>query len=127
MAVLLAIAVVAGSALLWIGIPVGGLWAAGSLTDTASTFLLVILLVVPAAMAAFGWLLDRVNSLYEEAHGGAAGPRTRSAWLVSSSDSRPRRPRTLLDVAMTASATAALLLMGIWFFFLAESPLAPLP
>ena len=127
MAVLLGMAVVTGSALLWIGIPLGGLWAAGELTGKASTFLLVILLAVPAAMVAFGWLLYRVNALYEEAHGGPAGPPLRSAWLVSASDRPTRGPRTLLDVSMTASATVALILMTVWFFFLAESPLAPLP
>jgi hypothetical protein len=127
MAALLAIAVVAGSALLWIGIPLGGLWVAGELTGRASTFLLVILLTVPTAMVAFGWVLYRVNGLYEEAHGGPTGPRPRAAWLVSSSERRPLGRRTLLDVSMTASATAALILLTVWFFFLAESPLAPLP
>ena len=51
---------------------------------------------------------------------------------MSSSDERgtlrrARGPRTLLDVSMTASAVAALVLMAVWFFFLAEAPLAPLP
>jgi len=30
------------------------------------------------------------------------------------------RPRAVVDVAMTVSATAALLLMAIWFFFYTE-------
>jgi flagellar biosynthesis protein FliQ len=129
---LLAAAVMAGSALLWIGIPIAGLWAAGEVTDKASTFLLVILLAVPSAMVAFGWLLYRVNALYEQALGRPETGPVRSAWLVSSSDERrafrrARGPRTLLDVSMTASAVAALVLMAIWFFFLAEAPLAPLP
>ena len=129
---LLAAAVMAGSALLWIGIPIAGLWAAGEVTDTASTFLLVILLAVPTAMVAFGWLLYRVNALYEQMLGRPEAPPSRSAWLVSSSDERrtfrrARGQRTLLDVSMTASAVAALVLMAIWFFFLAEAPLAPLP
>jgi flagellar biosynthesis protein FliQ len=129
---LLAAAVMAGSAFLWIGIPVAGLWAAGELTDEVSTFLLAILLVVPTAMVAFGWLLYRVNALYEAVLDRPEGPPARSAWLVSSSDERgalrrARGRRTLLDVSMTASAIAALVLMAVWFFFLAEAPLAPLP
>jgi hypothetical protein len=124
--------VVLGSAFLWIGIPLGGLWLAGELTHEASTFLLVILLAVPTAMVAFGWLLYRLGALYEQARGGPARPPSRAAWLVSSSDERSaqrraRGPRTLTDVSMTASAVTALILMAIWFFFLAESPLAPLP
>ena len=39
---------------------------------------------VPAAMVAFGWLLYRLNALYEGLHGAPEGPPARSAWLVSS-------------------------------------------
>jgi hypothetical protein len=127
---LLAAGVVLGSAFLWIGIPLCGLWLAGELTSRPTTFLLVILIAVPTSMVVFAWLLYRVNGLYEETRGGPAGPPSRSAWLVSSSDERgvarrARRPRTLMDASMTASAVAALILMAIWFFFLADSPLAP--
>ena len=38
-----------------------------------------------------------------------------------------RGQRQLIDVAMTASIVAALVLMIVWFFFLAEMRLAPLP
>ena len=129
---LLAAGVVLGSALLWIGIPLLGLWLAGEITNTVSTFLLVILIAVPASMVLFGWILYRINALYERMHGAPEGPPARSAWLVSSSEERSalrraRGPRTLIDIAMTASAVAALILMTIWFFFLAEAPLAPLP
>ena len=82
-------------------------------------------------MVVFGWLLYRLNALYEEMRGGPAGPPHRSAWLASSSAERgtlrrARGPRTLLDVSMTASAVAALVLIAIWFFFFADAPLAPL-
>jgi hypothetical protein len=125
-------ALVAGSLVLWIGLPLLGMWAAGELTADAEEFLLVILLAVPTSMAAFGWLLYRVNSVYERLHGGPGRPPARSAWLVASSDERARLrrargPRPLIDLAMTASAWAAVVLLAIWFFFLAESPLAPLP
>jgi hypothetical protein len=67
-----------------------------------------------------------VNDRYERTRGaGDAGGRRRSAWLVSSSDERSRvrrerAPRALIDVAMTVSATTALVLMAIWFFFFSE-------
>ena len=32
-----------------------------------------------------------------------------------------------IDVSMTASAVAAFVLIAIWFFFFADSPLAPVP
>jgi hypothetical protein len=122
----LAIAVLLGSAALWIGIPFGGLWLAGELTTTAQGFLFATLGGIPLAMTASAWLLYRVNDLYERSRGAEDGSgRRRSAWLVSSSDERSRvrrarAPRALIDVAMTVSATTALILMAIWFFFFSE-------
>jgi hypothetical protein len=123
---LLGLAVVLGSAALWIGIPLGGLWLAGELTTTAQGFLFATLGGIPLAMTAFAWLLYRVNDRYERSRGAeAASGHRRSAWLVSSSDERnrvrrARAPRALIDVAMTVSATAALVLMAIWFFFFSK-------
>ena len=122
----LAVAVVLGSAALWIGIPFGGLWLAGELTSTAHGFLLATLGGIPLAMTAAAWLLYRVNDLYERSRGAPdGGGRRRSAWLVSSSDERnrvrrARAPRPLIDVAMTVSAATALVLMAIWFFFYSQ-------
>jgi hypothetical protein len=123
---LLAVAIVLGSAALWIGIPFGGLWLAGELTTTAQGFLFATLGGIPLAMTVFAWLLYRVNDLYERSRGpDASGGRRRSPWLVSSSDERSRvrrarAPRQLIDVAMTVSATTALVLMAIWFFFFSQ-------
>ena len=122
----LAVAVVLGSAALWIGIPFGGLWLAGELTSTAQGFLFATLGGIPLAMTASAWLLYRVNDLYERSRGTEdGGGRRRSAWLVSSSDERnrlrrARAPRALIDVAMTVSASTALVLMAIWFFFYSQ-------
>jgi hypothetical protein len=129
----LALLIVLGSGLLWIGIPVGGLWLAGELTTTNQGFLFATLGGIPPAMIAFGWVLYRVNRVYERLRGGeGAGPRARAAWLVSFSDERGRQrraraPRPLIDVAMTVSAVTAMALLVFWFFFLAEGPLTPAP
>jgi hypothetical protein len=125
----LAACIVVGSGLLWIGIPWGGFWLAGELTTSPESFLFAALGGVPLAMVAFGWLLYRLNGLYEGLRGGdrraAVG---RAAWLVSSSDERgrlrrARAPRSLIDVAMTASAVSALVLLVVWFFFFAHMTL----
>jgi hypothetical protein len=122
----LAVAVVAGSAVLWIGIPVLGLWLAGKFTTTAEGFLFATLGGIPLAMVAFGWVLYRVNGVYEGSRApDAEGERQHSAWLVSLSDERgvsrrARAPRRLIDVAMTVSISIALVLMAVWFFFLSE-------
>jgi hypothetical protein len=122
----LALAIVVGSAVLWIGIPLSGMWLAGKFTTTAEGFLFATLGGIPLAMVVFGWVLYRVNDLYVRRHGpDDAGDRPRSAWLVSLSDERgrsrrERAPRRLIDVAMTASLSVALVVMVIWFFFLSE-------
>ena len=87
---LLAVGVVRGERRALDRPPVAGLWAAGEVTDDAETFLFVVLLGIPLSMVAFGWLLYRVNALYEEMRGGPGGPPHRSAWLASSSGERER-------------------------------------
>ena len=120
----LALTLVAGSAFVWIGVPLGGLWLAGRITTDANHFLLFTLCAIPTAMVVFGWLLYRLNRLYEGMRAERAGAAVqRSAWLRSSSDARRlarEGPRPLIDMAMTASAWAAVILMATWFFFFAE-------
>jgi hypothetical protein len=127
----LALVIVAGSAFLWIGLPVLGFWLAGELTTSAQSFLFATLGGIPPAMVGFGWLLYRLNGIYESLLGSerrSAGGR--SPWLTSLSAERAafrrrREPPRLIDIAMTASAIAALVLMLVWFFFFAETFLAP--
>lgn len=122
----LAVAIVAGSAFLWIGIPLLGLWVAGRFTTTAEGFLFATLGGIPLVMVAFGWVLYRVNGMYLRSLGPERESEQRhSAWLVSVSDERgvarrARAPRRLIDVAMTVSISIALVLMAIWFFFLSQ-------
>ena len=129
---LLAATIVLGSAFVWIGIPVLGFWLAGQITSDQQIFLFTAFGVIPLSMIGFGWLLYRINAVYESLLGddrpGAGG---RSPWLVSLSDERARSrrqraPRRLIDVAMTASAITAMFLMLVWFFFIAETILAPM-
>ena len=128
----LAVVIVAGSALLWIGVPIAGFWVAGQLTTTAEGFLLFVLGAVPLAMVLAGWGLYRVSARYEALRGGDPGEAGRPAWLLSLSEERPkvrrrRARRTLIDVAMTASIVTALVLLVTWFFFLAEMRLVTPP
>ena len=112
----LAVAIVFGSLFLWIGVPVLGMWAAGQLTTSSVGFLFANLAGVPLTMIATGFVIYRLNAIYEGIRPGerrAASPR--SAWNVSlseerSGDRRARAPRPLVDVAMTASAVTALVL-----------------
>ena len=128
---LLAVLLVLGSAFLWIGLPVLGCLLAGELTTTPVGFLFAVLGGVPLSMVVFGFLLHRVNVVYEGLRGRESGRPPRSAWLGSvsgerASHRRAREPRPLLDVAMTASAILALVLLLVWFFFFAHQFLAPM-
>ena len=127
----LAICIVLGSLFLWIGIPVGLLWVGGQLTSTNTGFLFAALAGIPLAMTGFGWLLYRLNGIYEGLRGDAPTGPSRNPLLTSLSAERAgwrraKAPRRLIDVAMTGSAIAALVLLLVWFFFLAEMHLAPL-
>jgi hypothetical protein len=127
----MAMTIVIGSGVLWIGLPPLGLWIAGEVTHTNTGFLFAALGGIPLAMVGGGWLLYRLNARYEALRGGGSEPTGRSAWLVSQSEERAgfrrqRAPRALVDVAMTTSAVVAIVLMVIWFFFLAEMKLAPM-
>jgi hypothetical protein len=132
MAAFLAVVIVLGSLMLWIGVPIGGFWVAGHLFTESTRIVLFCLVAIPLTMVLTGFLLYRVNGIYESLRGGEARPPGRSGWLVSHTDERRsarlrRGPRQLIDVAMTSSIVIALLLMVFWFFFAAEMRLAPLP
>jgi hypothetical protein len=128
----LALVIVLGCGVLWIGVPIAGFWVAGQLFTKSTHFLMFALVTIPLTMVLVGFGLYRVNALYMSLREEEAGPRPRSGWLVSTTDERRnlrlrRGPRQLIDVAMTASIVSALVLMIVWFFFLAEMRLAPLP
>jgi hypothetical protein len=129
---LLAVVIVLGSLVLWIGVPIGGFWVAGHLFTQSTRVVLFSLVAIPLTMVLTGFLLYRVNGIYESLRGGDERPAGRSGWLVSHSDERrstrlKRGPRQLIDMAMSASIVIALLLMVFWFFFAAQMRLAPLP
>ena len=128
----LAVGIVFGSLFLWIGVPVLGMWIAGQVTTSSVGFLFATLGGIPVTMVATGFAIYRLNALYEEVRPGERrAPQSRSAWNVSLSEERAgyrraRAARPLVDVAMTASAITALVLLLVWFFFIAEMQLAPM-
>jgi hypothetical protein len=128
----LAVVIVAGSALVWIGVPAAGFWAAAQVTSDGVGAVLLALLVIPPTMATFGWLLYLAGARYEALRGRPSRRRSAPAWRVSLSEERAdarRRAggRPLVDVAMTVSAAVALVVLTVWFFFFAELRLSPFP
>jgi hypothetical protein len=126
----LALVIVVGSLITWIGIPLFWVWIAGQLIDEYPSIYLLALAACPLTMILWGWLLYRVNAIYlalsppPEAAPGVQ----RSAWLGSlSGDRKPRRRQaTLLDASMIVSVIIALTAMAVWFFVFAHNT-GPLP
>jgi hypothetical protein len=128
----LAVVIVLGSLVLWIGVPVAGIWVAGQITTDAVGAVLFALVAVPAAMVALGWLLYRASGRYEALRGTERRAPSPPAWRSSLSEERAterrrRGGRPLIDIAMTVSAVTAVLVLSVWFFFFAEYRLSPLP
>jgi uncharacterized membrane protein (DUF485 family) len=124
---LLAGAIVLGSGLLWVGVPVLTFWLAAQVTSDSVRGVLFALLVIPTAMVAGAFALYRLNGRYEQLRGADPGPRRPDAWRGSLGEGRgPRGPLRLIDVAMTASAVIALVLFLIWYFASPDLRLAPL-
>ena len=89
----LAVVIVLGSALLWIGVPDRGFWVAGRIAPDALKALLFALLAVPATMVALGWVLYRVSApLRAAARGRAARPISARVALEPQRGARKRAP-----------------------------------
>ena len=118
----LAVAIFLGSLALWIVVPFGSLWLASRLSGDATTVVLSVLIICPIAMLLCGLGLSALYGAYlrvSDAH----PDRGRTAWLGSlSGDRRPKRGhRPVLDFSLTFSAGTAIVLLLVWFFFLAEN------
>jgi hypothetical protein len=126
-ALVLILLMIVGSLVLWIGIPVGWIVLASQLTKSSSPTLgpyLLILFGIPISMFLFGRFLYRLDTLYGDVTGTTPHVQVRSAWLKSMRAERGNtRPRTVLDVVMIASVSAAGLIFIVWFFFFAGSSL----
>lgn len=104
-----------GSLVLWIGVPVGCLYAASKMTDTQAGHYLIALPLTVGAMIAFGTFLFWLNRLYL---------RITIPWLLEEQDEDepPRRLRGPLEPMMVGSLVIALVALCVWFFFLAGDP-----
>ncbi len=121
-------AMAVGSVVLWLGIPVGWLWLGSMLqADSQQTgfgpYMLVIAGIVVSAVL-MAKLLAKLNRIYGAVIGAEPVVRVRMPWHRSMrGEDDSRLPRSVLDVVMVCSVSAALMVFGIWFFFFAGSPL----
>ena len=125
-AMLLVLLMAVGSVILWIGVPLGLIYAASQLADSskpsAGPYLLIIL-GLPIGMAVVGKFLGWLDRL----HGRLTGrheERHRAAWLRSMRAERTSSRRGgVLDTVMIVSVVLALVAFGVWFFGFAGSSL----
>ena len=118
----LAVSIFLGSLALWVAVPFGSLWIASKIGDDAQTVVLSTLIICPVCMLLCGLGLSWLYGQYLRVSG-ARVERDRTAWLGSlSGDRRSKRGRRpILDTSLTISAGTALVLLLVWFLFLAEN------
>ena len=103
---------VAGTLVMWIGVPIGSFWLAGQLTTSigyhAPLALVLIIIGMFVAALALAW----VNDLWLRITGGE---------MVKVSGVPVRRSGPL-EFLLPACGVLALIALVIWFFFAAENP-----
>ena len=112
-AAFLLILLAAGSLVLWIGIPLAGLWGFSKLTRSWNMHFFLSLVFIPITMALFSPALFWLNNLYLRVTG-VIGARDE--------EERGRRLRGPLELFLYAGMAIALLALFGWFFFLAKYP-----
>ena len=103
-----------GSLVLWIGVPVGSLWAASKLSESVAGHLLIALPLTLAAMIVWGAFLFWLNALYLRVIGALAEP--------EDPDEPPRRIRGPLEPLLVGSLVIGIVAFLVWFFAFAEDP-----
>jgi hypothetical protein len=127
-ALVLVLLMAAGSIVMWIGLPLGLIWLASSITDSSQPTMgpyLLILIGLPVGMFAIGRVLGELDRVHGRITGRLDDAPQRAAWLQSMRDERTprRRRRSVLDTVMVVSVLAALVAGTVWFVGFAGSPL----
>jgi hypothetical protein len=119
----LAAGIFLGSLALWVVVPFGSLWLASKIGDDAQTVVLSALIITPVCMLACGLGLSALYGAYLRVSHARPVGNSRSAWLGSLSGGRKptRARRPILDTSLTISAGTAIVLLLVWFLFLAEN------
>lgn len=114
--VLLAGALILGSVVLWLGIPLGWLWLLSKSGRSYFDTLIGAIALSTVTMVLWGWCLHRINKVYLQ---------------ITQSESRGsgRRPRIpadgLLEVCMTTSVILAIAAMFAWLIIFGGSGQLP--
>ncbi len=117
-----------GSVAMWLGVPFGLIYAVSQMVETTQPRMgpyMVIVFGVPIGMTIIGKGLGALDRFYSR-RTGTLQERRRQAWLRSMRGERRDAASAhwkVLDVVMLWSVMTAGVLMGVWFFFFAGSPI----
>ncbi len=116
---------------IWTGAPLLALWVGSQMAGSSGlsmTAVGVVVIVLLALVIGLTTLLTRLNARYDELTGRTADRRV-SPWMRSMRGEREdymrqRQGASAIERIVVISVTAAVLLLNVWFFFFAGSPLA---
>lgn len=126
-ALFLILLMAAGSVILWIGIPIGWIYAVSNMVNSSQPSLgpyVLLIIGIPVTMAIWGKLLFSLDHVYAKVTGQDSEVRFRAPWLKSMRGERNvQRRLTVLEMTMIVSVSIALAGFAIWFFGFAGSSL----
>jgi hypothetical protein len=112
---------------IWTAIPLGWLYIGSKVSHSqfpsqGPYFVVAAGIVISVILVA--WLIGRLNRLYIQVTGTNRAESMRPAWLKSMRDSSPQASTTtVVEAVLMGSVLLAALVMTIWFFLLAGSPI----
>jgi hypothetical protein len=126
-ALFLILLMAAGSVILWIGIPIGWIYAVSNMVNSSQPSLgpyVLLIIGIPVTMAIWGKFLFGLDHVYAKVTGQVSEVRFRAPWLKSMRGERNvQRRLTVLEMTMIVSVSIALTGFAIWFFGFAGSSL----
>lgn len=111
----LVVLMVAGSGLMWVGVPLAGMWLAGELSDSFGFHMPLALALVIPGMFVVAMILAWINDLYLRVNG---APSSADRARYRHSRHGPLEP--ILAVCFVIAVTALI----VWFVLFAENPSA---
>ncbi|HVV90457.1 MAG TPA: hypothetical protein VHB53_08185 [Solirubrobacterales bacterium] len=112
---------------LWTLIPLGWVYIASKLArsqfPSMGPYMIVVFGIVFTVLVD-AWIIGRLNDLYVHITGSNRLVQSRPAWLKSMRDAAPAQNAvTVVEAVMISSVMLAALVLVVWFFLLAGSPI----
>jgi len=112
---------------IWTAVPLGWIYIGSKVSHTqfpsqGPYFVVAAGILVSVLLVA--WLIGRLNRLYVQVTGTNRLEPIRSTWLKSMRDTSPQADTTtVVEAVLMGSVALAVVVMTIWFFLLAGSPI----